>query len=95
MLERRQEEHGGELRAARQEAAAARQAAELARAEHKAAAEAHEAEMQLVDAKIRKALGSKDEVIAELTARLRAAERKVKNAETMVEELNAGISQIS
>lgn len=94
ITERLKGEHAAELAAARSaEAVTARELA-VARAELKETVEKHEAEMQLVDAKIRKALGGKDEVINELTMKLRMAERKVKNAETLIEELNAGISAI-
>lgn len=94
-LQRVREDNEAEVAQARRDAHALSRALDGAKAELKEAAERHEAEMQLVDAKIRKALGSKDEIITELTTKLRIAERKVKNAENLVEELNQGISQIS
>jgi Zn-dependent protease with chaperone function len=94
-LETLADEHAAELAGARKEARAAARGLEAARAELSDRAAQHEAEMQLVDAKIRKALSAKDEVVTELAAKLRAAERKVRSAEALIEELNAGISEIA
>ncbi len=57
--------------------------------------ERHAAEMELVDAKIRKALAGKDKQIIELEQKLRIYERRIKDAETLIEDLNNGFSVIS
>ena len=68
---------------------------ETLRAQKKEAEELHASEMQIVDAKIRKALSLKEAAISDLERRLKLSERKVMDAEHLIEDLNAGISAVS
>lgn len=68
---------------------------ETLRAQKKEAEELHASEMQIVDAKIRKALSLKEASISDLERKLKLSERKVMDAEHLIEDLNAGISAVS
>lgn len=67
-------------------------ALESSKLEIAAADERHMADMQLADAKIRKALSAKDKTIMELEQKLKSCERKLKDAENLIEDLNNGFS---
>lgn len=53
--------------------------------------ERHSAEMDLMDAKIRKALSAKDQIIVELEHKLRLSQKKTREAEELIESLNVGL----
>jgi hypothetical protein len=69
----------------------AQSAAESNRLLLASANERHAAEMELVDAKIRKALSAKDQIIVELEHKLRLSHKKTREAEELIESLNAGL----
>jgi hypothetical protein len=68
---------------------------ETLRAQKKEAEDMHASEMQLVDAKIRKALSLKEATINDLERKLKLSDRRAADAERLIEDLNAGISAVS